>query len=125
MKPYIVPELAPASGPYCHAARSGNLLFVSGQAPFNEKGEVVGADMAEQTAQTMKNLETVLSACGLALHDVVKTTVYLTNIDDFSAMNNVYAQFFNGHRPARATVEAPRLAGGIRVEIEAVAEYAE
>lgn len=125
MKINVVPELAPPQGPYCHAVRSGNLLFISGQAPFNKRGEVVGNGMSEQTIVTMKNLTSVLNHCGLTLENVVKTTVYLTDIDEFSEMNTVYADFFSQHKPARATVEAPRLAAGILVEIEAVAEFPE
>lgn len=124
MKTHIAPGLAPASGPYCHGVRTGNLFFVSGQAPFDERGNVVGKDMAEQTDQTMKNLAAVLSSCGLALSDVVKTTVYITDLDEFPKMNAVYAQYFGDHRPARATIEASRLANSILVEIEAIAECA-
>ncbi len=123
MKSFISPDLAPAIGPYCHAAQSGNLLFVSGQVPVDKAGNVVGSTMAEQTKQTMNNLKAVLEACGLTLNSVVKTTVYVTDIDAFAEMNAVYSEFFGDHKPARACVEISRLVKGMLVEIEAVAEF--
>ena len=124
MQTFVTPQLAPAIGPYCHAARTGNLLFVSGQVPVNQHGDVVGATMAEQTEQTLANLESILAYCGLQWKDVVKTTVYISNMEAFTEMNAVYAQKFGDHKPARACVEVSRLAKDMMVEIEAVAEYA-
>ena len=124
MQTFVTPQLAPAIGPYCHAVRTGSLLFISGQVPVNRRGEVVGATMAEQTEQTLNNLEAVLVHCGLQWKDVVKTTVYISKMEAFGEMNAVYAQKFGDHKPARACVEVSRLAKDMMVEIEAVAEYA-
>ena len=124
MQTFVTPQLAPAIGPYCHAVRTGNLLFISGQVPVNQQGEVVGETMAEQTEQTLGNLESVLSYCGLSWENVVKTTVYIAEMDAFGEMNSVYARRFGDHKPARACVEVSRLAKDMLVEIEAVAEYA-
>ncbi len=123
MQTFIAPELAPAIGPYCHAVRTGDLLFISGQVPVNGAGEIVGSSMAEQTEQTMKNLKSVLGRCGLEWKDIVKTTVYVSDITAFSEMNAVYAGHFGDHRPARACVEVSRLAKDMLIEIEAVAEF--
>lgn len=123
MQTFVVPQLAPAIGPYCHAVRSGNLLFISGQVPVNPQGDVVGSTMAEQTEQTLSNLESVLSYCGLKWKNIIKTNVYISNIEAFGEMNTVYAQKFGTHKPARACVEVARLAKDMMVEIEAVAEY--
>lgn len=123
MELFYSKELAPAIGPYCHAARTGNLLFISGQVPVDEKGAIVGQDMAEQTDQTLKNLKKVLAACGLKVENVVKTTVYVADISAFGQMNAVYSEHFGDHKPARACVEVSRLAKDMLVEIEAVAEF--
>lgn len=123
MQTFISPDLAPAIGPYCHAARTGNLLFISGQVPVNSAGEIVGASMAEQTEQTMRNLQSILTGCGLKFKDVVKTNVYIADITAFAEMNGIYAKHFGDHKPARACVEVSRLAKDMLVEIEAVAEF--
>lgn len=123
MEIFISDELAPAIGPYCHAARTGNLLFISGQVPVGQDGQIIGSDMAEQTAQTLKNLETVLNTCGLKIENVVKTTVYVADINAFGQMNAVYSEHFGDHKPARACVEVSRLARDMLVEIDAVAEF--
>ena len=123
MKLYTVPELAPALGQCCHAVRMGNLLYVSGQVPFDVQGNVVGTTVVEQAEQTLQNLATVLFNCGLTLSDVIKTTVYFVDSDDFPKINKVYARYFGNHRPTRAIVEVSRLAKRILVEIEAIAEY--
>ena len=124
MQTFVTPELAPAIGPYCHAARTGNLLFISGQVPVNQQGEIVGATMAEQTEQTLSNIESVLTHCGLQWKNIVKTTVYISQMDAFGEMNSVYAKRFGEHKPVRACVEVSRLAKDMMVEIEAIAEYA-
>lgn len=124
MEIFISDELAPAIGPYCHAARVGNLLFISGQVPVDRGGRIIGSDMAEQTAQTLKNLAIVLKASGLAIENVVKTTVYLADINAFGQMNAVYSEHFGDHKPARACVEVSRLANDMLVEIDAIAEFA-
>lgn len=122
MEQFFSQELSPAVGPYCHAAKTGNLFFISGQVPVDERGEVIGTDMAEQTDQTLSNLKKVLNACGLKLENVVKTTVYVTDINAFGQMNAVYSEHFGDHKPARACVEVSRLVKGMLIEIEAVAE---
>lgn len=124
MELFFSEELSPAIGPYCHAAKTGNLFFISGQVPVDERGEIVGKDMAEQTDQTLKNLKKVLKACGLKVENVVKTTVYVADISAFSQMNAVYSEHFGDHKPARACVEVSRLAKDMLVEIKAVAELA-
>lgn len=124
MNIYIDPGMAPAIGPYSHAVKTGNLLFISGQVPVNSAGEVVGTTMAEQAEQTMCNLQSILAHCGLTLGNVVKTVVYVADITAFSEMNTIYAKHLGKHKPARACVEVSRLARGMLVEIEAIAEYA-
>lgn len=113
---------APVHGaPYSQAIRAGNLVFVSGQVPLDAAGLLVGDEIATQTAQSLRNVAAILAAAGVALDDVVKTTVYLTDLADFGTMNAVYAEHFGGHAPARATVQVAALPAGARVEIEAVA----
>jgi 2-iminobutanoate/2-iminopropanoate deaminase len=116
-------ESAPAAiGPYSQAVRAGDFVFASGQIPLDPKtGEFVAGGVAEQTHQVMRNLSAVLEAAGVGLESVVKTTVFLADMNDFSAMNEVYGQYFKGNPPARATVEAARLPRDARVEIEAIA----
>lgn len=122
MKEIISTENAPgAIGPYSQAIKTGNLVFCSGQIPIDVKtGEFVSNDVAEQTRQVLKNLSAVLEAAGSSLNDVVKTTVFLADMNDFGAMNEIYAEYFGGNKPARATVQAARLPRDARVEIEAI-----
>lgn len=111
-------------GPYSHSVKSGSLLFISGQVPFEPAtGDLVGTTIQEQTEQTMKNLQSLLTSAGLGMKNIVKTTVFLTNWDDFGQFNEVYAQFMDGHQPARATVEVSGIAKGALLEIEAIAEF--
>jgi 2-iminobutanoate/2-iminopropanoate deaminase len=116
---------APVAGaPYSQAvaASPGELVYVSGQGAFEPStGALVDGDVREQTALTLRNVAAVLAAAGAGLEHVVKTTVYLVDMDDFPAMNEVYARAFAGHAPARATVGVAALPLGARVEIEAVA----
>src|ERR1700742_4927919 len=98
------------------------MVFCSGQIPLDPKtGEFVSAEIAEQTEQVLKNLSAVLEAAGSNLNNVVKTTVFLSDMNDFTAMNEVYARFFSENKPARATVQAARLPRDARVEIECIA----
>lgn len=118
------PDAPEAIGPYSQAVecRPGRLLFLSGQIPLDPRtGALVGGDTAEQARQVLANLDAVLLAAGLARWNVVKTTIYLVDLGDFAAVNEVYAEFFGDHRPARATVQVAGLPKGARVEIEAVA----
>lgn len=123
MREIVKTESAPAAiGPYSQAVRAGDFVFASGQIPLDPKtGEFVAGGVAEQTHQVMRNLSAVLEAAGVGLESVVKTTVFLADMNDFSAMNEVYGQYFKGNPPARATVEAARLPRDARVEIEAIA----
>jgi 2-iminobutanoate/2-iminopropanoate deaminase len=110
-------------GPYSQAIRAGELLFLSGQIPLSPAtGEVVGETAAEQARQVLRNLGAVLEAAGAAPSDVVKTTIFLVDLSEFAAVNEVYAAFFDGAEPpARSTVQVSALPKGVRVEIEAVA----
>src|ERR1051325_877816 len=122
-KEIIATETAPrAIGPYSQAVRAGNLIFASGQIPIDPAtGEFVAGGVAEQTEQVLKNLTAVFAAAGVQMNQIVKTTVFLASMDDFAAMNEVYARFFSENPPARATVEAARLPRDARGEIEALA----
>ena len=113
----------PPHGPYSHGVKTGNLLYISGQVPFDNKDNLVGADITAQTEQTMKNLQSLLSSAGLEMNNVVKTTVYLANWGDFAKFNKEYAKFMGDHKPARATVEVSGIAGGALIELEAIAEF--
>lgn len=123
MKEIISTENAPgAIGPYSQAVKTGNMIFCSGQIPIDPAtGEFVSNDVAEQTEQVLKNLSAVLEAAGSSLNNVVKTTVFLADMSDFTAMNEVYAKYFSDNKPARATVQAARLPRDARVEIECIA----
>lgn len=126
MKEIIRTDAAPAPvGPYNQAIRAtGSLLFVAGQIPLDAQtgGLVGGDDVAAQTEQVMINLEAILKAAGLDWKDVVKTTVFLADLGDFVAMNEVYARYFpEGYAPARACVEVARLPKDVRVEIDCIA----
>ncbi|MCZ7683136.1 MAG: RidA family protein [Sandaracinaceae bacterium] len=116
---------APAAiGPYSQAVRAGNLVFLSGQIPLDPKsGEMVGGqDASAQAEQVLDNLRAVLAAAGCAFSDVVKTTIFLTDLGDFAAVNAVYAKRFEGAPPpARATVQVAALPRGAKVEIEMIA----
>jgi 2-iminobutanoate/2-iminopropanoate deaminase len=112
-----------AIGPYSQAIRTGNLLFVSGQIPLDPAtGQLLGGDIRAQTRQVLKNLAAILEAAGSSLGRVLKTTVYLRDLGEFAAMNEVYAEFFSEQPPARATVQVARLPRDAAVEIEVVAE---
>jgi len=111
-----------AIGPYSQAIRSGSLVFCSGQVPLDPgSGSLVAGGIEDQTERVLENLVAVLGATGLSLTDVVKTTVFLVSMDDFAAMNEVYARYFTDDPPARSTVAVAALPMGARVEIEAVA----
>jgi 2-iminobutanoate/2-iminopropanoate deaminase len=111
-----------AIGPYSQAIKTGGMVFCSGQIPIDPvTGEFVASDVAAQTEQVIKNLDAVLKAAGTGLSNVIKTTVFLADMNDFAAMNEVYSKFFNENKPARATVQAARLPRDARVEIECIA----
>jgi 2-iminobutanoate/2-iminopropanoate deaminase len=119
-------QAAPAAiGPYSQAIRAGDFLFVSGQIPLDPAtGALVDGDVRAQTRRVLENLSAVVAAGGASLDRVVKTTVYLVDMNDFPAMNEVYATFFGAPAPARATVQVGRLPKDVRVEIDAVAHLA-
>ena len=114
-------QAPPALGPYTQAVSVGPFVFVSGQIPVDVQGNVVKGDIVVQTCQVIANLKGILGAVGLGLKDVVKTTVYLTDLADFQEMNRAYAEFFPGHPPARSTVQVAGLPRGVSIEIEAIA----
>ncbi len=123
MNTAIHTDHAPAAiGPYSQAIKAGNTIYVSGQIPIDPAtGAFAGNDITTQTRQSLTNLKNILNAAGADLCDVVKTTVYLANIADFTAMNEVYAEFFSAPYPARAAFEVACLPKNALVEIECVA----
>ena len=123
MNTAIHTDNAPAAiGPYSQAIKAGNTIYVSGQLPIDHAtGAFAGSDITAQTRQSLTNLKSILNAAGADLCDVVKTTVYLANIADFAAMNEVYAQFFTAPFPTRAAFEVACLPKNALVEIECVA----
>ena len=111
-----------AIGPYSQAIKANGLVFLSGQIPLDPaKMQIVEGGIQEQTEQVFQNIKAVLAAAGASLGKVVKTTVFLADMNDFSAMNEIYAQHFGENRPARSTIQAARLPRDVRVEIEVVA----
>lgn len=117
-------DQAPAPvGPYNQAiAASGQMIFVAGQIPLNPSSTIVGEDVSQQTTQVMANLKAILEAAGAKFSDIVKTTVFLANMNDFAAMNTVYSKYFDeSSAPARACVEVSRLPKDVLVEIECIA----
>jgi 2-iminobutanoate/2-iminopropanoate deaminase len=118
------PNAPGAIGPYSQAVKSGNLLFCSGQLGIDpDSGRLVSGDVAGQAAQVFRNIRAVLAAAGLDLQSVVKTTVFMASLADFKAVNELYANEFGGHRPARSTVQVAALPMGGLVEIEVIAEF--
>ncbi|MCQ6281866.1 RidA family protein [Bacillus sp. EB600] len=115
-------NLAPAAiGPYSQGILVNNLFYSSGQIPLQADGTMVAGDVKDQTRQVFQNLEAVLAAAGAAFETVVKTTVFIANMDDFAVVNEVYGEFFSAHKPARSCVEVSKLPKNALVEIEVVA----
>lgn len=115
------PKACASVGPYSQCVRAGNSYYLCGQVPIHPvTGEVVGTTMKEQAEQTLANLKAVLDAAGLSISDIAKTTVFVTNLDDFDAFNAVYAAFMGSHRPARVLVEVSNIAHGCLLEMDAV-----
>lgn len=111
-----------AIGPYSQAIKTNGLVFLSGQIPLvPETMQIIEGDVQAQTERVFENIRAVLEAAGSALDKVVKTTVFLADMNDFTAMNEVYARYFGDHRPARSTVQAARLPRDVRVEVEVIA----
>jgi len=123
MKDIVLTDKGPKPiGPYSQAIRSKGFLYLSGQVALDPKtGELVGADVRAQTEQTLENVKGILEAAGANLHHVVKTTVFLKDMNDFAAMNETYAKYFPSAPPARSTVQVARLPKDALVEIEVIA----
>jgi len=118
---YASPDGAPAVGPYSPAIGAGGFVFISGQIPLDPEGKIVGYTPKDQARKALENLVATLAAADLTLADVVKTTIFLKDMDEFGAVNDVYGEFFTEPYPARSTVEVARLPKDLHVEIEAVA----
>ena len=123
MSEVVSTEAAPgAIGPYSQAIKVNGMVFCSGQIPIDPAtGQFAAEDVSGQTEQVLKNLSAVLEASGSSLERVVKTTVFLADMNDFAAMNEIYGKYFSSNKPARATVQAARLPRDARVEIECIA----
>jgi 2-iminobutanoate/2-iminopropanoate deaminase len=118
------PNAPKAIGPYSPAVRAGQLLFVSGQVAIDPTtGNLIDAGLQAQTRRVMENIGALLKAGGLSFADVVRTTVFLVDLDDFAAMNEVYGTYFSAPAPARATVQVARLPRDARIEIDVIASY--
>ncbi len=116
------PDAPQALGPYSQAIEAGGFVFVSGQIPLDPKtGAVLQTDIKEQTRRVMENAKSILAAAGCGMSSVVKTTIYLRNIGDFSAVNEVYGGYFPAEPPARATVEVSRLPKDVLIEVDFIA----
>ena len=126
MKECIVSDKAPpAVGPYSHAVKCGQLVYTSGQIAIDPvSGIMVEKEISAQTGQCLRNVESVLQAAGCSLADVIKATIFLTNMTDFEIVNKIYASFFKGDFPARSVVEVSSLPKGALIEIEAIAHKA-
>lgn len=115
------PNAPAAVGPYSQAVQVGQFVYTAGQIPLDPAGKRIDGDIAVQTERVLQNLDAVLTAAGSSLDNVVKTTVFLQDMAEFGAMNDVYGRYFSQNPPARSTVEVAALPLGVRVEIEAVA----
>lgn len=122
MNSYVETKQAPAAiGPYSQAYKAGSFLFTSGQIPMTVAGELVTGDIVEETHQVFSNLKAILEAAGASFNQVVKTTVFVADIQNFGIINEIYASYFGDHRPARSLVEVAQLPKGASLEIELVA----
>jgi 2-iminobutanoate/2-iminopropanoate deaminase len=123
MKKIISTSDAPAAiGPYSQAIRSGNFIFCSGQIPLDPKsGELVADDIGAQTRRVLDNISGILKSEGLSLGDVLKTTIFLTDLSNFQIVNKIYGSYFNNQPPARSTVQVSALPKGAKIEIEVIA----
>ena len=123
MQPINSDKAPAAVGPYSHGVRTGNLFYSSGQVPLTLEGEIVSDDVAAQTAQVLDNIGGVLEAAGLDYSNIVKTTIFIADMNDFAVINEVYAKYFTGKLPARSCVEVSRLPLDAKVEIEVIASF--
>src|SRR5690554_5494924 len=118
----IATKEAPAAiGPYSQAIQAGNLLYTSGQIPLNLEGNIVEGGIEQQTHQVFRNLQAVLEAAGTGLNQAIKVTVYMKDMNQFAAVNEIYADYFGDHKPARSTVEVARLPKDVLIEIDLIA----
>ncbi|PZD94871.1 deaminase [Paenibacillus sambharensis] len=122
--PLTTADAPAAIGPYSQAVKVGGLLFTSGQIPLKPDGTLVEGGIGEQTHQVFRNLQAVLAAAGAGLNDVVKATVFIKDMNQFTELNAIYAEYFGAHKPARSTVEVARLPKDVLVEIEFIASIA-
>ncbi len=119
---YISTDKSPAAiGPYSQAINVGDMIFTSGQIPLKPDGTLISGGIIEQATQVLTNLSEVLKEGGSSLDNVIKTTIFLANMEDFAEVNKVYAQFFGNHKPARSTVAVKTLPLNVSIEIEAIA----
>ncbi|QQD84660.1 RidA family protein [Jeotgalicoccus sp. ATCC 8456] len=123
MEPINSNKAPAAVGPYSHGVKTGNLFYSSGQVPLTLEGKIVSEDVKEQTKQVLDNVGGVLEAAELSYENVVKTTIFITNMNDFALINEVYGTYFTGKLPARSCVEVSRLPLDAKVEIEVVASF--
>jgi len=121
MKAISTPNAPQAIGPYVQGVQLGNVVYTSGQIPLNKDGVLTGSDIKEQTEQVMKNLEAILIHAGTDLNRVIKTTCFLSDMNNFAGFNEVYSRFFDRNLPARSCVEVARLPRDVLVEVEAIA----
>lgn len=124
MQPINSSKAPEALGPYSHGMKVGQMFYSSGQIPLNLEGEIVSQDVQEQTKQVMTNVGHVLEAAGLGYRDVVKTMIFISDMNDFPLINEVYGSYFTGKLPARSCVEVSRLPKDVKVEIEVIASEA-
>ncbi len=122
MKYVATDQAAAAIGPYSQGVVSGDMFYSSGQIPLTPAGEIAGDTIGEQAHQVFANLKAVLAEAGSSLDNVIKTTVFIKDMNDFAALNEIYASYFGDHKPARSTVEVARLPKDVKVEIEVIAK---
>ena len=120
-KTIIASDKLPVFGPYSAAVEAGGFIFISGQIALDPKNGEVITDIKSATSQILNNMQIIMEAAGLKLTNIVKTTIYLKNINDFAVVNEVYAGFFSENPPARSTIEVSALPKGVPIEIEAIA----
>ena len=125
MKYVATDKAAAAIGPYSQGVISGDMFYSSGQIPLKADGELAQGGIAEQTHQVFANLQAVLEEAGSSLQQVIKTTVFIKDMNDFAELNSIYASYFGYHKPARSTVEVARLPKDVKVEIEVIAKVAQ
>ena len=119
VEPLPTPSAPPALGPYSHAVRAGDWVILAGQVPLDpESGAFVGGGVDDQARRVLTNIRAILGDCGLEMHDVAKSLIFLIDLADFAAVNAVYSEFFGDHRPARSTVQISALPANARLEIE-------